>query len=256
MKSKIFSGILVALLLGLFIQNNVCAQINRPFSTCYQSAFSGCSQCSDSTVDSKIFQYEGCDVTVVYKIMTCNCPEPTTFVDIEYIRLNRNNPVCDSLLCALYPPPPGSPCVYNTSRLNINLYKQLSRKMYDDLIFSLFQEVRNNYMCPNYLTFKVFWPASCDAVCQITLVENGSLILQTKPCNLDICCGIEYKYCYNGHNNWTSIITQISGEIICYMPYVPTCGYGPGDEIILPDGTYHVLDASISECTSFCDNPK
>lgn len=260
MNRKIIFSIIIVFLSGLFIHNNVIAQINRPFGACYQAAFSGCSNCSDSTIESKTFQYAGCNVTVTYKKMTCNCPQPTTFVDIEYMRLDRSNSFCENLMCNLYPNPniPTPPCPYDPSHINLNEYKALARAMYDSLVFALFQEVQNNYLCPNnYFTYKVYWPASCNAVCQITLVEKPDLILITKPCNAELCCSLTYKFCYNGHNSWNSIVEQIGyGQNICYLPWGTNCDYQAGDEIILPDGNFHVLNATISDCTAFCDNPK
>lgn len=258
MNRKIIFSIIIVFFSGLFIHNNVIAQINRPFGACYQAAFTGCSNCSDSTVESKTFQYEGCDVTVTYKKMTCNCPQPTTFVDIEYMRLDRSMVLCDSLLCHLYPPPPNTPCEYNPALIDVDEYKKLARTMYDELVFALFQEVQNNYLCPdNYLKYEVYWPASCNAVCQIALVEKPDILFITKPCNAELCCGLTYKFCYNGHNSWNSIVEQIGyGQNICYLPWGTNCDYQAGDEIILPDGNFHVLNATISDCTAFCDNPQ
>lgn len=255
MNRKIIFSIIIVFLSGLFIHNNVIAQINRPFGACYQAAFSGCSNCSDSTIESKIINYFGCEIKTTYKIIHCNCPTPTTFVDIEYFRVDPSSSACQNLMCLLYPPI-NPPCIYDPSRINVDEYKAMARYAYDHLIQDLFQEVKDEYHDPNTLTFKVFWPASCNAVCQLRLMENDSLILQTKPCNLDLCCGIQYECTLLSNGSIQTTTTQITGPITCYMPWGTSCDYSPGDEIILSDGIYHVLSASISECSTFCDNPK
>lgn len=256
-KHKINSlGIIFLLFLALlvFSNSNTQAQLERPYSDCYQQLMNLCSDCTEISRDTRTFTYMGCDVQVSYKIKTCICPiqKPTTFVDIEYLRIDPFDPNCTSLLSQLYPPNG----VYNPANLNLAAYKQLSRNMYDQLTLDLFKDVQNNYMYPDELKFQVFWPASCNAVCQITVIEDSTmLILQTKPCNADICCGIEYTYSYNGNNNYNITIDQTYGEVQCYLPFGVSCDYSYNDEIVLPEGTYHVLDAVISACTSFCDNP-
>lgn len=243
------------------------AQEHRPFPGCYQAQMYNppCDSCSDSTNYKKIINYKYCDVLVSYKLKYCFCPEPTCYVDIEYCKVDIN--ACDSLMFYLHPGP--EPFINNP--LNAEFYyKTFEPAMYKRLVDSLFEEQKENYLCPNRLTYKHFWVGICARVCYADLsndqlMQMGRIYASRKCYDSSFCCGRLFSYCKDSTGQVDRFIYNIPADVYCVPnPLQPAeeCPFvvnqiismnGEGVLLIPNEDNWVVVATYQSTCTSPCN---
>lgn len=242
---------LLFLALFIFSNSNTNAQINRPFNNCYQDVFQGCDSCTDSSLVTKTFPYMGCNVEVTYKMRHCNCPDPTTFVDLEFLRVSLTD--CYNLVCWLHPGP--DPCINNP--LNIDNYKLLEWAMYHALLDDLFNTDYPNYICPNTIKYKYYFPGQCNHICyyQVTGTNGGGVLYMTEECPGSIgCCGMEFTYCKQENGPIIKYWDSFNEPSTCsetIIPY-PTCYYNVNDPITIGGNTWYVTLVFTTACIPDC----
>lgn len=228
------------------------AQVNRPFNNCYQSLFQTCDSCSDSTIITKTFTYRNCDVEVTYKLRHCHCPEPVTYIDLEFLRVSLT--ACSTLVCWLHPGP--DPCINNT--LDIQRYKEMEWSMYNALLDDLFNTDSPNYLCPNSIKYKYFYPGQCSHTCYYTVTgtEGGGVIYMTEDCIGSIgCCGMVFEYCKRPNGSIFKKYDSVNDPETCsetLIPY-PTCYYNVNDPITIGGFTWYVTSFNTSSCYPKCE---
>lgn len=226
------------------------AQENRPFSHCYQEKFEDCSNCSDSVVLSKSISYMNCDVIVVYKKMHCECPEPITFIDIEFLYVDLTS--CPALLCWLHPGP--TPCINNP--LDVSRYHIFETDMYELLASRLFIEDSSLYHCNTVNKYRYYYPGQCVRTCyyQILGTNGGGMIYMEEACEGIIgCCGKEFVKCVNTDGTINSYSNLISDPYICFGGYPPPCYYNENDPIWIGNQLMYVQSVSVTNCFSVCE---
>ncbi|OGU59581.1 MAG: hypothetical protein A2X64_04155 [Ignavibacteria bacterium GWF2_33_9] len=266
MKTKLFKFIIVFSILSTFISLDLFSQYGRPFPPCYEGQMANppCSNCSNIIDGEKIINYENCDVVVKYKIEYCDCPNPTCFVDIEFCRVDIDD--CTQLMEKLHP----GTTPYINNPLDVDYYYGIFEPdMYDMLVDLLFQEQKTNYLCPNKLIYKHFWPAICSRVCYAELSSSelmqSAIIYMDKRCEDEpYCCGKIYEYCTDSNGNTSLVELYINDYYECWAsnpnPSEP-CPYTVGQLISL-DGILNpanplwlVVSTHESSCTSPCSYP-
>lgn len=259
--------IVLATLYVCFMSFEVFAQYGTPFNSCYQTLFSECIPgCGTESEVTKTLPYNGCSIEVTYKIRHCECPTPTTFIQINYIRINISEPeACCDLICYLFPPGP-FPKNCDPNQHNLNCYNNppntarlfdLTKDLYYQLSDSLFNDVDSLYTCPNKLTIKYFWPSECFGYCiynlsmWVTGGEQRAFVIAPTVCNSGFCCGKTLTYC----NDILGIIhkteTQTTGEVYCGEEYTPQC-LPIGQPYNLNGAIYTIMNVRTTECYSPC----
>ncbi|MBX3043297.1 MAG: hypothetical protein KIT33_13785 [Candidatus Kapabacteria bacterium] len=249
---------LITTVVGIFLiisSTNLFGQvpyyvIDTTFSPCYQLQFTECNDC-DSTIVTETILIEGCPCIVTYKITNCNCPEPRTFVEILYIRVNINfPPPCVVLINKVHPDFP---------ELNMDNYQNLMKDIYDDIFNRLFDAVSNNYPCPEMQKSFYYLEATCKMVCTVGLSAPGqpdALLWLPKYCTPTGCCTTEYQYCKNPDGSIVRSVIRTGGGVCegtqpsepCPIP-----GSGPTAQQININGIYYnVTWVNASECTAVC----
>jgi len=237
--------------------------LGRPFTSCYQQDFALCSNCSIETTGNITipvnFQGITCDITVFYRMKTCDCPEPTVFIDLNYIKVNIYD--CPDLICFLHPGPPEPPpsdngCINNP--LDQSNYDALEITLYKDLDSVLFQSIKSQFPCPEKMRFRKYAIASCKKVCGARLSAPGepdAVVYVPKICNDEVCCYTDFLFCQNQYDEtiWERLPSQLS-EPCPVNPSGPPC-LSVNDTVDILGITYTVTMVMNSECTAGCTNP-
>ncbi len=254
-------------LLTCFMSFEIFAQYGTPFNSCYQTLFSQCTPgCGTEAEVSKAIPYNGCEIIVTYKIRHCECPTPTTFIQINYIRINISEPeACCDLVCYLFPPGPFTKNC-NPNQHNLNCYNNppnsarlfdLTQNLYDQLSDSIFNDVRLQYTCPQKLTIKYFWPSECFGLCLYDLSrsvpggEEKAFVIVPNVCQTGFCCGKTLTYCKDLLGVIQKTVTTTTGNVYCGDEYTPQCKL-IGESFNLDGTIYTITNVRTTECYSPC----
>ncbi len=141
---------------------------------------------------------------------------------------------CPELICLLHPgnsEPPPNGCINNP--LDNTFYDQLENTLYRELIKSLFDEIKNEFECPSYATFRRYAISSCKKVCGAQLAAPGqdiAWVYVPKKCASNICCFKDYYICKDENNQFIGLETPISA--------LSECPTNPNEE----ESCFHVGD--------------
>ncbi len=249
----------IALVFGLLtftIANSVLADvpwyvIDTTYSPCYQDQFTGCTDC-DSAIVTETIIIDDCPCKVTYKISNCNCPEPRTFVEILYIRVDIYfPPPCVALINYVHP---------NFPTPNMEGYQWLQSRIYETLFNNIFDAVADDYPCETKKKFFYYFEASCQMLCVLGLSAPGhpdAILWLPKYCSPKACCATEYIYCKDVVADSTKREIIKTGGGICddALPTepCPEPGIGPAAQPILIDGIlYNIIWVNSTECTAVC----
>jgi len=200
---------MLMLITMIFLLSNTSmkGQDPKPYNQCYQGDIANCQDCSDSTIVTRVIywdSYPSCPISITYMQKHCYCPPlgEKTFIEIMDVSFPQEDDttLCGDLMHYLYRLwriPAG---------VDVDSFKVFMHDIYEQLMDSIFAEESSNYICPNSITYQIYWPGSCSAVCEAigTDIATGFTIplLQLVPCNLNsvakeliliVCCQ-EAKY--------------------------------------------------------------
>jgi len=250
------------------------AQDPKPFNQCYQGDISNCQNCADSTIVTRVIYWNArpsCPVSITYMLKHCYCPPvgEKTFVEIKDVSFPKKD---DTVLCGDL-----MRYLYRMWRIplgvDVDSFKVFMHGIYEQLMDSLFVKESSNYICPNSITYQIYWPGSCSAVCQAigTDLATGLKLPLARlvPCDFELCCQRTYTICMLPGGGISKTMHSITGEFTCYLPYVPECEWHNGDiiryfygtigengQVYLHDAQLLLSDVNVSDCKTFCDDPQ
>lgn len=262
---KRFILVLFVFALTCVIQST--AQLPSRFNDCYQDEFNNCTNCTPEQRHSIDMPYQGCNVRVTYVTRTCDCPQPQVFIEIVYFRINISTPqACCDLICQLFPPGPYTQNCGNHSLHCINnppdhvAYKQMGDQLYDDLLEMLFNQVKDQYDCPNEYSIKYYWPSECFGFCTYDLQEVGpsgrdEVLMIPTACNDNGCCEITHTYCKDQSGNIVKTVTGSSTIVNCGPEQPPhiQCSIQVGTQITFGTTNYVVTRVRNTPCQASCN---
>lgn len=164
---------------------------------------------------------------------------------------------CPELVCLLHPgdsEPPPNGCINNP--LDFVFYERLENTLYRELIKSLFDDIKDEFECPNNVTFRKYSIASCKKVCAAQLQAPGqdiAWVYVPKKCESSVCCYKEYYLCKNENNETNVLEIPNSTFSLCSSApsEVESC-FQVGDIVNLLGIDYTVITVNVSYCYSGC----
>lgn len=194
-------------------------------------------------------QFPGCTMTVEFCTRRCENNECSHTIQIKICKVHFLYSCQPCELVWQFVAPEGRLNARRVRMLFTEIIKQITLESFVFFYEGLPQELKERVECGVGCHAKYqWWKGSCVAYCYYTKYDDqGNLrrYIKSLTCYSDLCCGIEFRYCYNSQEQRVerTEIRLTDPQVDCSTMSPPPGPCDPGS-----------LDEQISECGSECED--